>query len=311
MPSGLAILVATRNREPSLRRLLASIVAMTGFDTAAPAVVIADNGSTDRTAELVATTAAAHPNVRHLSVPLGGKSRALNVAIRATPAERYAFLDDDVELDSQWLVAVEAFFARARFAAAQGAIHVTPDAAANAALVAAIDRWHTIPRCDLGPAAVEAPSLIGANMLVTRRAFARVGLFDERLGPGAAGASEDTELALRLHAAGERIGWIPDAIAHHAVEPERLCATYFRALHEARGRSRIYYKFGSRRSSLAIALRLLPDVARAALGVAATTLAAHGEARRRALARWYHYRAMLAAGRAPRLSGGAPRLDET
>ena len=310
MASALAILIATRNRESSLRRLLASVFAMTGVGRIAPAVVIVDNGSTDGTAELARAVAAEHPTLRHLPVPHGGKSHALNVAIRATPAERYAFVDDDVVLDAQWLVAVEAHFARATSAVAQGVIRIAPEAAAIPSVVAAVERWHTIPRCDYGPAATEAPSLIGANMVVARRAFARVGLFDERLGPGAAGASEDTELALRLRAAGERIGWIPDAIVYHDVERERLGPDYFRRLHEARGRSRVYYKFSAGRPPLAIALRLLPDVARAAIGVAASA-GRGGEARRRALARWYHYRAMLAAGRAPRLAGGTPTLDES
>jgi GT2 family glycosyltransferase len=144
---------------------------------------------------------------------------------------------------------------------------------------------------------------------VTREAFAAVGLFDERLGPGAAGASEDTELANRLRAAGRRIGYVPDAIAYHAVEHDRLSAAYFRALHEARGRSRIYYKYPGAPSTIGLTVRLLPDLGLAALGVAATALGNGGERRRRALARWYHYRAMLAAGRAPRLPGGVPRLD--
>lgn len=309
MSSGLAIIVATRNREPRLRRLLASFFAMTGVERLAPLLVVADNGSTDGTAALAAATADAHTTVRHLAVPAGGKCRALNQAIRTTPVERFAFVDDDVELDRDWLVAVDAYCARAPVAAAQGTIRVPPDAASDATLVAAIARWHTIPHCDYGPAATESPSLIGANMIVTRRAFARVGLFDERLGPGAAGASEDTELAARIRATGDRIGYIPDAVVYHAVEPYRLNATYFRALHEARGRSRVYYKFDADRSRLGIALRLFPDVARAALGVAATALGSRGDSHRRALARWYHYRAMLAAGHAPRLPGGAPKLD--
>jgi GT2 family glycosyltransferase len=310
MASGLAIVVATRNRESHLRRLLASIFAMTGVERSAPTVVVADNGSTDGTADLVAATAVTHPTVRRLDVPVGGKCRALNVAIHATAADRFAFVDDDVELDRDWLVAVEGFFARTHVGAAQGTIRMAPAAAADPLLVAAVERWHTIPHCDYGQTVAEAPSLIGANMLVERRAFARVGLFDERLGPGAAGASEDTELAARLRAAGERIGYIPDAIVYHAVEPDRLSAAYFRSLHEARGRSRIYYKFAERRSAFGITLRLLPDLGRAGLGVAATALGSGGEARRRALARWYHYRAMLAAGRAPRLPGGVPTLAD-
>ncbi len=309
MGSNLAIIVATRNREQRLRRLLASILGMTGVERIAPDIVVADNGSSDRTPLIVAEVAARHPNLRHLAVPEGGKSHALNVAIRATTAPLLGFVDDDVELDPAWLVAVEAYFGRHTVGAAQGTIRPAPEAAADPAIAAAIERWHTIPRCDYGPAASESSSLTGANMFVTRRAFAAVGLFDERLGPGAAGASEDTELAARLRSAGERIGYVADAVAYHAVEPERLSAAYFRALHESRGRSRIYYKFDAVRPGLGITLRLLPDLGLAALAVATSALKSGGEARRRALARWFHYRAMLAAGRAPRLSGGVPRLD--
>jgi GT2 family glycosyltransferase len=309
MDAGLAIVVATRNRERPLRRLLDSIAALTALARIAPAVIVADNGSTDATPQVVAAAAERHPAVRHLAVPEPGKSRALNAAIRATTAGLLAFVDDDVELDRDWLVAAESYFARHDVGAAQGTIRLPPEAAADPAVVAALERWHTIPQYDHGPARTEARSLIGANMFVTRRAFRRAGLFDERLGPGAAGASEDTELADRLRAAGERIGYVSDAVAYHVVDPTRLSPTYFRTLHESRGRSRIYYKHEDGRSPASLALRLLPDLALAGLGVATTALAPGGERRRRALARWYHYRAMLAAGRAPRLPGGVPRLD--
>jgi GT2 family glycosyltransferase len=307
---GLAIIVATRNRDRHLRRLLTSIFAATGVAELAPEVVVADNGSTDATAAVVDEAARTHRNLRRLAVPEAGKSRALNAAIRASTAPLLAFVDDDVELDREWLVAVDAYFARHAVGAAQATIRVAREAAANAAVAAAIERWHTVPRCDYGPGVTESRSLIGANMIVARSTFARVGLFDERLGPGAAGASEDTELAERIVAAGIAIGYVPDAIVYHAVERERLSAEFFRALHESRGRSRLYYKDAGRRSPLALTLRLLPDLASAALGIAASAFARGGESRRRALARWYHYRAMLAAGRAPRLAGGVPRLDE-
>lgn len=204
MRSALAIVVATRNRAPRLRSLLASCLALDGRERLRPDIVVADDGSTDETARVVAQ--AAHSAVRHLALPGGGKSRALNAAIRATTAPWLAFVDDDVELDPRWLVAVEAYLGRHDVGAAQGTIRLPAADAADPTTVAALARWHTIPQCDYGPAVTDAPSLIGANMLVARRAFARVGLFDERLGPGAAGASEDTELAMRLRAAGERIG---------------------------------------------------------------------------------------------------------
>lgn len=299
----LAIVVATRDREAPLRRLLASALALDHLRDLAPALVVVDDGGDDRTPDAVAEAARGYGGVRYLRASAHGKARALNQAIRATAARLLAFVDDDVEFERAWLVAAVSYFARHDVAAAQGTIRLPPAATQNAALMAACARWRTIPTCDPGPSAGESGSLIGANMLVPRATFARVGLFDERLGPGAAGASEDTELARRIRAAGGRIGFVPDAIVYHAVDPTRLTAAYFRTLHATRGRSRIYYK------DTGLARHILPNLGVAAVKLALATAAGLPRARTRALGRWYHYRAMLAAARGPRLSGRVPPLD--
>ena len=311
---GLALVVATRDRAAMLRRLLVSALAMDALANVAPEIVVVDDGSGDRTRLVVADVAARYAGTRYLRAVGRGKAAALNAGIRASQASILAFLDDDVELDACWLVAVDAYFSRHDVAAAQGTIRLPIEAAADPAVAAAVERWRTIPRCDLGPHAAECGSLIGANMLVTRATFARVGLFDERLGPGASGACEDTELAERIQASGGQLGYIPDAIVYHAVDPERLTADYFRILHARRGRSRVYYKRG------ATPLRILPNLGKAALGMATASLIGGREMHTRALGRWYHYRAMLAArherGRArwtaaaaSELSDDAARLD--
>jgi GT2 family glycosyltransferase len=300
----MAIIVATRDRAAMLERLLASARAMAAPSGARPALIVADDGSRDRTADVVAAATQVDPGVRYLPVAAGGKSRALNAAIRATTAPVLAFVDDDVTLDAGWLAAVQRHLGGTDTGAAQGAIRLPPAVTADPALAAEVERWGTIPCRDLAPTAHTSRSLTGANMLVLRTTFARVGLFDERLGPGAAGACEDTELALRIRAAGLAIGSIPDAVVYHAVERTRLGIAHLRAMHEHRGRSRIYYKRYT-------PSRVLPNLGVAALGVASTALAGSPRARARALGRWYHYRAMLAALRAPRLAGGVPRLEES
>ena len=55
----------------------------------------------------------------------------------------------------------------------------------------------------------------GANMAIRREAFDLVGLFDERLGAGAAGCSEDSELWYRLLAEGWSCVYEPDAVVFH------------------------------------------------------------------------------------------------
>jgi len=114
-----AIIVATRDRAVALQRLLASAVAMTGWERLTPEIIVVDDGPSDAIRFVVADVARRTPGVRYLPVPAGGKSRALNRAIRATQARLLAFVDDDVELDAGWLVAVAAYASRAHFDAAQ------------------------------------------------------------------------------------------------------------------------------------------------------------------------------------------------
>jgi GT2 family glycosyltransferase len=55
----------------------------------------------------------------------------------------------------------------------------------------------------------------GANMAFRRRAFELVGYFDERLGAGAAGCSEDSELWYRVLAEGWLCFYDPSAVVYH------------------------------------------------------------------------------------------------
>jgi SAM-dependent methyltransferase len=56
----------------------------------------------------------------------------------------------------------------------------------------------------------------GANMAFRREAFSRIGLFDERLGAGASGCSEDSEFWYRMLAAGMSIAYEPRAVVWHS-----------------------------------------------------------------------------------------------
>ena len=60
---------------------------------------------------------------------------------------------------------------------------------------------------DYGRESREIRGLTGTNMSFKRKVFETVGLFDARLGPGAAGFSEDTEYSIRIRNAGFIIGY--------------------------------------------------------------------------------------------------------
>ena len=70
-----------------------------------------------------------------------------------------------------------------------------------------------LPLVDHGDEIVEVRGVLGANMAFRAEAIRAVGPFDERLGPGAAGHEEETEMSARLRRAGYRIGYSPNAVA--------------------------------------------------------------------------------------------------
>jgi len=70
-----------------------------------------------------------------------------------------------------------------------------------------------------------------------RRVVDIVGLFNERLGPGASGAHEDADFSERIRAAKLGIGYIPRAIVYHAVDPARFTPASFRDFQRRMARS--------------------------------------------------------------------------
>ena len=62
-------------------------------------IIIADNNSTDRTAQIADELAAANPAIKHLFIPQKGKGLAIALAWRAEEADVYGFMDADLSTD--------------------------------------------------------------------------------------------------------------------------------------------------------------------------------------------------------------------
>jgi len=287
-----SVIVATRNRARSLRALLDS------FDhlTAPPVpyeIVIADNGSDDDTPRILAQWRAAGPRRQVVRVMEPGKSRAVNAAIAASKGQLLAFVDDDVVAEPAWLAEVWDYFTRHDCFAAQGSVVWPEEAMNDPELYALLDRYRTIVHLDLDPDTVRT-KLTGANMTIRRHAFAVVGLFNEKIGPGAAGLSEDNELADRIRAHGGWIGYMSKARVIHEIDRSRLTEEYFEEYHRRQGRSRYAYKHNK------VLTSILPNLAKACLNYVAYSLSGDVRRKYRAKGRYYHYREMLALARKQR-----------
>src|SRR5205823_695606 len=100
-----SVIIATYNRATLLDECLAQLAAQQFVS--GDEVLVVDNGSTDRTAAVVAAHERRFPvPLRALEERRPGKSRALAAAISVAAGEILAFTDDDVKVESGWLHAI-------------------------------------------------------------------------------------------------------------------------------------------------------------------------------------------------------------
>ena len=232
----LTIAIPTHNRAALVRETLASVVALAipaGVD--ADCVVI-DNASTDDTAAVVDDFArgAALP-MRRVFEPHPGSSFARNRAVDETASDFIFFIDDDAVAERDWAGELLEDMRRRDLDAACGMV---------------LPRWSSPPPKWLGPSlwvklavhdrhAIESAPVssaerldnyFSANVGFKRSAFARIGKFREDLGVvgGNPISGEDTELFARILERGGAMGFVPRAIVHHMIPPERMTLAYLR-----------------------------------------------------------------------------------
>jgi GT2 family glycosyltransferase len=229
----ISLIIATCNRPASLAGLVESLAPQLGDSEVE--LLIAENGSAEQS-EIPQVAG----RIIHLYERAPGKCRVQNHAIGQARGEVLAFLDDDVIAAPGYVVEVGRFFARhPEFAAMKGHVRALEDPVKVAGARAV---YLDLPLVDHGEEVVEVPGVLGVNMAFRANTLHRVGPFDERLGPGAAGHEEETEMSARLRRFGYRIGYAPGALVYHEVDPARADPARFIRVARERGRCRVMHE---------------------------------------------------------------------
>ncbi len=214
-----SVVVCTRDRPDHLRGCLEALDRLSPMPGE---IVVVDNAPTsDATRKVVADW----PRCRYVLEPKPGLSPARNTGIRHSRGEILVFTDDDAKVVPAWIDHLLAGFIDPSIMVVTG-LTLPMELETEAQYVFETD-WtfnrgylpRTFDHAFLEEGLPWGPPVWdiggGGNMACRRQIFDLVGGFDDRLGAGAAGCSEDTEFFYRVLARGWSCRYQPSAVMWH------------------------------------------------------------------------------------------------
>lgn len=238
-----SVVIPCKNGAPTLGTQLDALLAQktnTAFE-----VIVADNGSTDPTPEIVREYASRDPRVRLVDA---GRARGANVArnegITASAGALVLMTDADDIVHPGWIEAYWLAYQRGARAVGGGIDRILADGQL-------IGRERKLYRSFVGG----RPFANATNCGFTREAFETVGGFDESF----IGTADEVEFFWRLADAGYRLELVPDAIVSK-LQHTSLTDAYNQYFNFGRGEVRLMRKFRGRVSWPTVALALAQAV---------------------------------------------------
>jgi glycosyltransferase involved in cell wall biosynthesis len=211
-PPSISVIVPVWNAEATLA---VQLEALRRQELAAPwELIVADNGSTDRSVE-VARSFADRMNLRIVDASaVRGAGHARNVGARAARAPKLVFVDADDEVAPGWLAAIDAALADHDVVASRFDKERlnAPDLRERRGLAQA----HSLGQHNY---AAFLPHAGGSGLGVRRSVHERIGGFDERLL-----RLQDTDYSWRVQLAGHAIHLEPAALLHVRFRPKGLAS---------------------------------------------------------------------------------------
>ena len=218
----IAIVILNWNGRDMMRRFLPSVIT---HSEALAEVIVADNGSTDGSCEMLAKE---FPSVRQIVLPENyGFAEGYNRALAGLEADYYLLLNSDVEVKDDWLAPLYEFMEKHReVAACQPKLLAQrePDTYEYAGAMGGLVDRYGYPYCrgrifdtvekDLGQYDTDATPLLwatGAALMVRREDWEASGGLDGRF----FAHMEEIDLCWRLCSRGRKVACVPQSRAYH------------------------------------------------------------------------------------------------
>ncbi len=224
--SGISVVVVAYNEEGYIRECLDSL-ALLDYPRGEWDVLVVDNGSVDRTRDIVREFTMAHPHFRLTVNATRGIAASRNVGLREAGRDFVAFTDADCTVPPDWLSKLERAFREVRqedpSVAAAGGSNTAPENAnrfRQAVAVAVQNYWgnHGSIQGRILKHRAFVDHLPTLNVLYDRRLALAVGGFDEGMGD----IAEDVDLSHRLIRRGHKLLYVPDAPVWHVWRTDPL-----------------------------------------------------------------------------------------
>jgi glycosyltransferase involved in cell wall biosynthesis len=229
----LSVIICTYNRERFIGDTLVS-VANQPFPKRDYQIVLVDNNSTDRTAEIVQDFIKTYPDcdVKVVIETNQGHTYARNRGIAESDGDVLLFLDDDVLLDEGYFTnLIQHYRNDSTLAASGGRVIVKYEHQRPVWMSRFLEPM--LGHHEFGSSVKvydKNKYPVGCSMVFRSSTFAQTGVFNTDLGRRGTslGGNDEKDMLFRVHHAGLKIAYLPDVILQHRIDDRRLTDDYVR-----------------------------------------------------------------------------------
>lgn len=195
-------------------------------------IIIADNGSTDNSRQIVESFKARLPNLHVVDAgKMQGSAHARNMGLQKTGSDRFAFCDVDDEVGDGWVASIGEALDEFDVVVSQ-----YDDRRLNQQWQR--DLWYSPTTNNvLKPVLGFMPAAAAYGLGFTRRVYERVGAFDESLP-----RMSDIDYTWRVQLAGFKLQHLPHAVVHYR-HRDTLKGMFMQAYRDGQAQVLLYKKY--------------------------------------------------------------------